>query len=175
MSDYQNIPGQFAENDTGQSNLNEEKIIAICTYCDKLNSIPRNFSGGKSKCLACGTYLPNPRRKEELEAYQQISRGIVGLLIFAIIMFVPVAYEFFDLALTENEEEVNDNQLEIEYAHPSCEPGENYDRVTCEKEIKWDRIMDAGIHALVLMIPVYGFAEMAIGISKLSKIKTTSF
>ena len=59
--------------------------------------------------------------------------------IFSIVIFAPYAYNFFDLTFVDDEAEVIDGELEREYAHSACEPGENYDEPLCEKEIQWDK------------------------------------
>ena len=156
-------------------NSSDNKLLSKCTSCGQINSIPPSFTGGRSKCVACGEFLPNPKREKELQAYRQISRGLGGLLIFSILIFAPYAYNFFDLTFVDDEAEVIDGELEREYAHSACEPGENYDEPLCEKEIQWDRITTAGIKALIFLIPIYAIVEIGIGVSKLSIFNSTSF
>ena len=165
----------ISENLNETQNSSDNKLLSKCTSCGQINSIPPSFTGGRSKCVACGEFLPNPKREKELQAYRQISRGLGGLLIFSIIIFASFSYIFFNFAFVDDEAEVIDGELEIEYAHSSCEPGETYDKSLCEKEIQWNRIIMAGITALIPLIPIYSIVEIGIGVSKLSKFNSTSF
>lgn len=108
-------------------------------------------------------------------AYKQILSGLSALLIFSVIVLLPHILAFYQITFIEDEISSNSNEVE-QTIDPSCDIGhEDYDEEECVEIFRNGMILNTSITVIFYSVPVFGLAQIYLGVKLLMVLKTPDF
>jgi hypothetical protein len=107
-------------------------------------------------------------------AYKQILSGLSALLIFSVIVLLPHILAFYQITFIEDDISSNSNEGQ-QTIDPSCDIGhEDYDEEKCVEIFRNGMILSSSITAIFYSVPVFGLAQIYLGVKRLI-IENTRF
>ena len=111
-------------------------------------------------------------KSEEDLAYQPILRGIIALIVFSCLVLLPHIVSFANTVFMDYDDLVNEDEVEDQDSGEACDfNSEEYNEKECFEETKASMIFGIILNIALYSIPIYGFSEIYLGVSKLYEQK----
>ena len=108
----------------------------------------------------------------EALAFRRLLRGTIAMITFSCLILAPHILSFADTLFIDYDDSVNNEEVDEQNQEGACDfSSKDYDEEKCFRENKASVLITITIKIIVYSIPIFGFSEIYVGVSKLYKLK----